>query len=76
MVHVARRGDLPARLGPGVQHIPDYGPSRMSRDPYTDPAQFQAERSKVLATHWLIAGRSEQVPGAGAGRGPIRGRGD
>ncbi len=65
MVHVARRGDLPARLGPGVQHIPDYGPSRMSRDPYTDPAQFQAERSKVLATHWLIAGRSEQVPGAG-----------
>jgi phenylpropionate dioxygenase-like ring-hydroxylating dioxygenase large terminal subunit len=37
----------------------------MSRDPYTDPAQFQAERSKVLATHWLIAGRSEQVPGAG-----------
>jgi phenylpropionate dioxygenase-like ring-hydroxylating dioxygenase large terminal subunit len=65
MIHTPQRRGLPVRLGPGVQHIPDYGPSKMSREPYTDPVQFQAERRKVLATHWLIAGRSEQLPSAG-----------
>jgi phenylpropionate dioxygenase-like ring-hydroxylating dioxygenase large terminal subunit len=65
VVHTPQRGGLPVRLGPGVQHIPDYGPSRMSRQPYTDPEQFQAERRKVLGTHWLVAGRSEQLPGTG-----------
>ena len=65
MVHVATRGDLPVRLGPDVQAIPDYGPSMMSREPYTDPVQYALERKKVLSTHWLIAGRSEQIPNPG-----------
>src|ERR1044071_8924187 len=27
MVYVATRGDVPVRLGPGAQQLPDYGPS-------------------------------------------------
>ena len=65
MVHVPTRGDAPARLGPGVQQIPDYGPSTMSRDVYTDPVRFELERERVLNTSWLVAGRLEQIPGAG-----------
>ncbi len=65
MVHVPTRGDAPARLGPGVQQIPDYGPSTMSRDVYTDPVRFELERERVLNTSWLLAGRLEQIPGAG-----------
>jgi phenylpropionate dioxygenase-like ring-hydroxylating dioxygenase large terminal subunit len=58
MVHVATRGDVPVRLGPGVRNVPDYGPSTMSRDVYTDPVRFELEREKVLNTNWIIAGRS------------------
>lgn len=65
MVHVPTRGDVPVRLGPSVKQIPDYGPSVMSRDPYTDPVRYELEREKVLATHWIIAGRSEQIRGTG-----------
>ena len=65
MVHVPTRGDAPARLGPDVQQIPDYGPSTMSRDVYTDPVRFELERERVLNTSWLVAGRLEQIPGAG-----------
>ncbi len=65
MVHVPTRGDLPPRLGPTVQHVPDYGPSTMSRDAYTDPVRYELERERVLAKHWILAGRSEQVAGAG-----------
>ncbi len=65
MVHVPTRGDAPARLGPGVQQIPDFGPSTMSRDVYTDPVRFELERERVLNTSWLVAGRLEQIPGAG-----------
>lgn len=66
MVHVPTRGDVPVRLGPAIgNNVPDYGPSVMSRNGYTDPVQFELEREKVLNTTWLIAGRSEQVRGAG-----------
>jgi phenylpropionate dioxygenase-like ring-hydroxylating dioxygenase large terminal subunit len=65
MVHVPTRGDVPVRLGPSVRQIPDYGPSTMSRDPYTDPVRYELEREKVLATHWIIAGRSEQIRNTG-----------
>jgi phenylpropionate dioxygenase-like ring-hydroxylating dioxygenase large terminal subunit len=65
VVHVPTRGDLPIRLGPDVQRIPDYGPSVMSRDVYTDPVRFELERDRVLARHWLIAGRSSQVADPG-----------
>lgn len=65
MVHVPTRGDVPVRLGPSVQQLPDYGPSTMSADVYTDPVRYELERERVLATHWLIAGRSEQIPQAG-----------
>jgi phenylpropionate dioxygenase-like ring-hydroxylating dioxygenase large terminal subunit len=61
MVHVPTRGDVPVRLGPLVKQIPDYGPSVMSRDPYTDPVRFELEREKVLGRHWILAGRSEQA---------------
>ena len=58
MVYVATRGDVPVRLGPGAQQLPDYGPSIISRTPYTDPMQFELERAKVLNTTWLLAGAS------------------
>ena len=65
MVHVPTRGDVPVRLGPTVPITPGYGPSAISRQPYTDPMQFELEREKVLNTTWLIAGRSEQISGTG-----------
>ena len=65
MVHVPTRGDVPVRLGPGVQQVPDYGPSTLDRNVYTDPMQFELEREKVLGRGWLIAGRSEQIAGPG-----------
>ena len=65
MVHVPTRGDVPVRLGPGVQLVPDRGPSRMDSDVYTDPVRFELERERVLATHWLLAGRSDQVSDPG-----------
>jgi phenylpropionate dioxygenase-like ring-hydroxylating dioxygenase large terminal subunit len=61
MVHVPTRGDVPVRLGPSVKNVPDYGPSVMSRAPYTDPIQFELEREKVLGASWLLAGRSSQI---------------
>jgi phenylpropionate dioxygenase-like ring-hydroxylating dioxygenase large terminal subunit len=65
MVHVASRGDVPVRLGPSVRQLPDYGPSTMSRDVYTDPFRFELEREKVLNTSWLLAARSTDVAKAG-----------
>jgi phenylpropionate dioxygenase-like ring-hydroxylating dioxygenase large terminal subunit len=65
MVHVPTRGDVPVRLGPTVQQVPDYGPSVMSREPYTDPIRFELERERVLGASWLIAGRSAQVASPG-----------
>ena len=65
MVHVPTRGDVPVRLGPSVQLVPDYGPSTMPRDVYTDPTRFELERERVLGAHWILAGRSEQLVGAG-----------
>ncbi len=61
MVHVPTRGDVPVRLGPGVSLLPDYGPSTMDADVYLDPVRFELERERVLATHWLLAGRSQQI---------------
>ncbi len=61
MVHVPTRGDVPVRLGPGVQLVPDHGPSVMDRNVYTDPHRFELERERVLAKHWILAGRSDQV---------------
>jgi phenylpropionate dioxygenase-like ring-hydroxylating dioxygenase large terminal subunit len=69
MVHVPTRlseeHEVPVRLGPSITNVPDYGPSVMSRQPYTDPMQFELERERVLNRTWLLAGRSEQVKGAG-----------
>jgi phenylpropionate dioxygenase-like ring-hydroxylating dioxygenase large terminal subunit len=66
MVHVPTRGEVPVRLGPQVDPlIPEIGPSTMARDAYTDPVRFELERERVLTTHWLIAGRAEQIPAAG-----------
>ena len=66
MVHVPTRGEVPVRLGPEVDPlIPEIGPSTMSRDVYTDPVRFELERERVLSTHWLIAGRAEQIPAPG-----------
>jgi phenylpropionate dioxygenase-like ring-hydroxylating dioxygenase large terminal subunit len=69
MVHVPTRvvgpREVPVRLGPSVQNVPDYGPRKIGRAPYTDPVQFELERERVLNTSWLLAGRSEQLVGAG-----------
>jgi phenylpropionate dioxygenase-like ring-hydroxylating dioxygenase large terminal subunit len=61
MVHIPTRGDVPVRLGPEVKLVPDYGPSVMSADVYNDPVRFELERERVLARHWILAGRSAQV---------------
>ena len=61
MVHVPTRGGVPVRLGPGVPITPGYGASTMSRQPYTDPMQFELEREKVLGATWLMAARSSQI---------------
>jgi hypothetical protein len=61
MVHIPTRGEVPVRLGPTITPTPDYGPRKMSRDPYTDPVQYELERERVLGTHWILAGRSEQA---------------
>ena len=65
MVYTPTRGDVPVRLGPGVQLLPDHGPSVLDANVYTDPVRFELEREHVLAKHWLIAGRVEQIPDAG-----------
>ena len=65
MVHVPTRGDVPVRLGPTIKNVPDYGPSKLSREVYTDPMQFELEREKVLGAAWLLAARSSQVEGTG-----------
>jgi phenylpropionate dioxygenase-like ring-hydroxylating dioxygenase large terminal subunit len=65
MVHVASRGDVPVRLGPSVKQVPDYGPSTMSRDAYTDPVRFELERERVLNTSWLLAARSADAANPG-----------
>ena len=65
MVYVPTRGDVPVRLGPGVPITPGYGASTISRQPYTDPVQFEMERERVLNTTWLIAGRSSELAGTG-----------
>ena len=65
MVHVPTRGDVPVRLGPSVRLVPEYGPSKMDASVYTDPVRFELERERVLARHWLIAGRSAQLESAG-----------
>jgi phenylpropionate dioxygenase-like ring-hydroxylating dioxygenase large terminal subunit len=65
MVYAATRGDVPVRVGPGIAVTPEYGPSLMSRDAYTNPARFELERQKVLNAHWLIAGRSVDVAAPG-----------
>ena len=61
MVHIPTRGDLPARVGPQIRTMPDYGPRVMDRDPYTDPVQYELEREHVLAKSWILAGRSADV---------------
>lgn len=69
MVHVPTRlsveQEVPVRLGPSIKNVPDYGPSVISRQPYTDPMQFELERERVLNRTWLLVGRSEQAKGPG-----------
>jgi phenylpropionate dioxygenase-like ring-hydroxylating dioxygenase large terminal subunit len=65
MVHVPTRGDVPVRLSPRSELLPPYGPSVMAADVYTDPVRYELERERVLATHWILAGRTEQVAATG-----------
>lgn len=64
-VHVPTRGDRQQRVGVGVPNVPDHGPSTMDASVYRDPVRHELERTRVLTSHWLLAGRSEQVKGAG-----------
>ena len=61
MVYIPHRGDLPARIGPGVPLIPDIGPAQLDSSVYTDPARFEQERRKVLNRSWQIICRSEDI---------------
>ncbi|MEY2627248.1 MAG: hypothetical protein RJB08_1007 [Actinomycetota bacterium] len=65
MVHVPTRGTLPARVGPQIRTMPEYGPRKMSRDAYTDPVQYELEREHVLNKHWILGGRSADFPNPG-----------
>ena len=65
MVHVPTRGSLPARVGPQIDNIPHYGPTKMSRQPYTDPVQYELEREHVLAKHWILGGHASTVKNPG-----------
>jgi len=65
MVYVPHRGDLPARIGPGVPLIPDIGPAELDSAVYTDPARFERERRKVLNRSWQIICRSEELAAPG-----------
>ncbi|MDH4170668.1 MAG: aromatic ring-hydroxylating dioxygenase subunit alpha [Acidimicrobiia bacterium] len=65
MVHQPTRGDVPARLGPGVEQLPDVGPATVDADVYRDPARYEQERTHVLRSAWLVAARSSELPGAG-----------
>ena len=65
MVFVPHRGDLPARIGPGVPLIPDIGPAELDASVYTDPARFELERRKVLNKSWQIVCRSSEIAGVG-----------
>ena len=62
MVYRPTRGDAPARLGPGVQQVPDIGGSTLSADVYRDPLRFELERERVLRAAWMIAARSSELP--------------
>jgi len=44
MVHIPVRGELPARLGPSVRALPDFGPSVMDASVYRDTTRFELER--------------------------------
>jgi len=65
MVYLPHRGDLPARIGPGVPLIPDIGPAQLDSSVYTDPARFEQERRKVLNRSWQIICRTEDLPNTG-----------
>ena len=47
MVFQPTRGDGPARLGPGVQQVPDLGGTTLTADVYRDPERYEQEREKV-----------------------------
>src|ERR1700721_2586614 len=65
MVYVPHRGELPARIGPGVPLIPDIGPAELDSTVYTDPARFEQERRKVLNRSWQIICRSSELQKTG-----------
>ena len=65
MVFVPHRGELPARFGASVPLIPDIGPAELDARVYTDPAQFEQERRKVLNSSWQIICRSEEIVAPG-----------
>lgn len=65
MVHVPTRSDVPVRLGPQVQQIPDWPATTVPASAYNDPARFELERDRVLSQSWLVAGRSSEIPSAG-----------
>ena len=63
MVHIPTRGDVPVRLGPGVDRVPDHGPSVMDPAVYNDPARFELEREpqRCVAADALVAFDAERL---------------
>jgi phenylpropionate dioxygenase-like ring-hydroxylating dioxygenase large terminal subunit len=65
VVFTPTRGDLPARFGPGIPHVPPIGPSSLDSDVYRDPQRYELERGRVLNRSWQLICRSEQIAGPG-----------
>ena len=65
MVFEPTRGDLPARFGPGIPHVPPIGPATLDAHVYRNPHRYHHERTHILNQSWQIICRSEQIPHPG-----------
>lgn len=61
VVFVPHRGDGPRRHGPGIQPLPDIGPSLLDASVYADPGRFEQEREAIFRRSWIIVGRGSEV---------------
>jgi choline monooxygenase len=61
VVFTPTRGDLPARFGPGIPHVPPIGPASLDANVYRDPQRYERERVLVLNRSWQLICRSEQL---------------
>jgi|GEM_PF-224080 phenylpropionate dioxygenase-like ring-hydroxylating dioxygenase large terminal subunit len=65
MVYKPTRGSAPLRLGETIVGLPGVAGSTLNADLYRDPKRFEAERTQVLRSSWMIAARSSELPSYG-----------